>query len=198
MADDKDKKGDGEESGKKGGGLMPVIFVAIGAALGGAGTVVMSPSPTDEEAHHVRQEFLVAHPDSIELQFHPRPSSPGGPTRLARCIFKFEYRTSAYDPTGHGDSAGGGHGAPGGGGGKKGPQLSAEEKAFLEGMKLHWTPMEAAVLHLLSDYTESELIDNSRRDEITRRLQDLMTRVLFPSGEAVVERVYILQMLIQK
>ena len=197
MADEKEKK-DGEEApAKSGGGMMPLILVAVGAVLGGAGTTMLTGGG-GESAHAPppTPTFLIDHPDAIKAEFHPR--TQGGPTRLAICEFKFAYTTSAYDPRPAADAHAGGNHGYGGGGGAKGPTLKPAERAFLGAMQLRWDPMRAQVLKVFESYTEPELNDLSRRDEIERRLMVTMTDALYPEGNARVSRIYILKLLIQK
>lgn len=87
MADDKKKEEQGD--GKK-KGLPPIVMIAIGALVGGAGVVFAVPPKTIEKPVEPRVlEFVdVTHPDVIQTEFNPRQRAGKG---VARISFKFVY-----------------------------------------------------------------------------------------------------------
>ncbi|MFK7739082.1 MAG: hypothetical protein AB8H80_02075 [Planctomycetota bacterium] len=88
MADEKKKEEEGEEGKKK--GLPPIVMIAIGALVGGAGVVFAIPPKTVEvpveEPHY--EDIDVTHPDVIKKEFNPRTRAGKG---VARVSFKFVY-----------------------------------------------------------------------------------------------------------
>ena len=89
MADDK-KKEEGDE-GKKKKGLPPLVMIAIGAIVGGAGVVFAVPAKTVEveKPAPVFEDVFVTHPDVIKHEFNPRQRAGKG---LARVSLKFIYK----------------------------------------------------------------------------------------------------------
>lgn len=85
MADEKEKKDD--EGGKK-SPLMPIILVGVGAALGGAGVVMMNPKPAHEKhAPKPREIVDVLHSEDYSITFNPRD----GRQRVVRTRITFRY-----------------------------------------------------------------------------------------------------------
>ncbi|MCK5941043.1 MAG: hypothetical protein KAI24_03660 [Planctomycetes bacterium] len=88
MADDK-KKEDNEDEGKK-KGMSPLVMIAIGALVGGAGVVFAIPPKTVEvEVEVPPLEYVeVEHPDLIQKTFNPRQRAGKG---VAKVSFRFVY-----------------------------------------------------------------------------------------------------------
>ncbi len=91
MAEEKKKEADGKvlESKKK-KGLPPIVMIALGAIVGGAGVVFAVPPKTIVVKHEEpRKEFIdVVHPDAILHEFNPRSQAGKG---MARVELKFVY-----------------------------------------------------------------------------------------------------------
>lgn len=91
MAEEKKKDGDGKpDDGKKKKGLPPIVLIALGAIVGGAGVVFAVPPKVKEvkvEPPHFA-DVDITHPDSIKKTFNPRSRTGKG---TARCEFKFVY-----------------------------------------------------------------------------------------------------------
>lgn len=158
MAEDKEKKDNEDEGGKK-KGLPPIVLVAVGAALGGAGMVFMSPAP---EEHHEPAEpepeyKLLEHPDVIKLHFNPRQDRG---SMMARVEFRFVYKLDMMD-----------------------------EAAALKSIKDHWNQMYSRILLRLSRETPQGLKDPDNRAHIENDLITEMSLTLFPDGEQVVKQI---------
>jgi flagellar basal body-associated protein FliL len=73
MADDKDSKQVNAESGRRGRRLLPLLMVAAGAALGGAGVVLLGPQPKIETPKRQAPELVQReHPDAMDFTFNPQ------------------------------------------------------------------------------------------------------------------------------
>jgi flagellar basal body-associated protein FliL len=91
VSDDKKKEGDGKaDDGKKKKGLPPIVMIAVGAIVGGAGAVFAIPPKTVEikKAEPVYEMVDVLHPDVIQHEFNPRTKAGKG---IGRVHFKFRY-----------------------------------------------------------------------------------------------------------
>lgn len=88
MADDKKKEENNDEGKKK--GLSPLVMIAIGALVGGAGVVFAIPPKTVEvKVETPPPEYLeVEHPDVILHTFNPRQRAGKG---VAKVSFRFIY-----------------------------------------------------------------------------------------------------------
>lgn len=90
MADDKKKEGEEGKDGKAKKGLPPIVMIAVGAIVGGAGVVFAIPPKTVEvkveEPHY--EMIDVIHPDVIKTEFNPRTRAGKGISRIG---FKFVY-----------------------------------------------------------------------------------------------------------
>ena len=72
MADDKADKEGAQEARKK-SRLLPLLLVAIGAAVGGAGVVFLAPRPKIEAPKHEAPEMVLReHPDPMDFTFNPQ------------------------------------------------------------------------------------------------------------------------------
>lgn len=89
MADDKKTDGEGKEQVRK-KGLPPLILVAAGALLGGAGVVLGVPARPPETAKPVVHSYApVHHPDLLEFKFNPRTQAGRSHASVS---FYFAYR----------------------------------------------------------------------------------------------------------
>lgn len=91
MSEEKKKDSDPKTDGAKKKGLPPVILVAVGAILGGAGAVFAVPPKKVEVIREVQKHDLLdlKHPDKLEFTFNPKE-----PTGKAYCQVNvyFAYR----------------------------------------------------------------------------------------------------------
>lgn len=172
MADEKDKKKEEGEDGKK-KGLPPIVLVAVGAALGGAGTVFMLPTPEPDQAAHVPEVpeiERVLHPDAVEHNFNPRNNRSKA---MAQIHLKFIYKTYKDDAD-----------------------------AAHEEIKQHWEIMRSKVLFELQKQSPDELLHADNRPQLEKVLRETMTLSLFPAedgektGIAVVDEVLITKLLV--
>lgn len=150
MADDNKKEGDGKVDGGRKKGLPPIVLVAVGAALGGAGVVFAVP-PKKVEVHvqQAAHTFLsVQHPDLMEFQFNPR-SDVG--KKYASASFYFVY----------------------------GVRDDREDAAF-EAIKAHWDRARSNVLELLGSRTMSDLNADNGMRVLAKDLVDELDAALFP------------------
>lgn len=96
MADEKKKEDNPEEAKKK--GMSPLVMIAVGAVLGGAGVVFGVPAKTVEvEVHAPPPTILdIKHPDVITKTFNPKTRAGNA---VAKVSFRFRYECSedVYD-----------------------------------------------------------------------------------------------------
>lgn len=161
MSDDKKKDADPKaEAGKKKKGLPPVVMIAVGAILGGAGAVfAIPPKKVEVKVEEKKHEFnLVEHPDKIEITFNPTESSG-----KAYCSVTLGFIYEVRD--------------------------DREEEA-IEAMKANWRRNIDRVYELLMARTVRELKSQEGRAILRRELGEQMDRTLFPGkGEAKVARI---------
>ena len=172
MAEEKSKKEDGKAGKKK--GLPPLVLVAVGAALGGAGTVVMVPKPEPVHANPTPNVPKKVHADvekSIEHSFNPKVSRGKA---IAVVNFKFSYVTLEQD--------------------------SEEAQQMI---KRNWDRMTSKVLLLLADQTPKQIQDSENNLHLEKQLRETMTLTLFPpmegdkAGIAVVREILWMKKVVQ-
>lgn len=148
MADDKKKEGDGKDAKKK--GLPPIVLIAVGAAVGGAGVVFAVPPKTVEvKVQEPVHEYLqVQHPDIIAVQCNPRTQA-GKAYLSAEFYFVYTVRDDR------------------------------EEEAF-EAIKAGWDRARANVLMLFSNRSLAELQAENGKRVLTKDLADELDATLFP------------------
>ncbi|MCA8943644.1 MAG: hypothetical protein KDB80_13855 [Planctomycetes bacterium] len=160
MADDK-KKDDAEKEGGKKKGLPPIVLVAVGAALGGAGVVFFGPQPEPVEQHEPSEpkpEFkLFEHPDIVKMSFNPRQERGA---MGAQVEFQFVYKADAN-----------------------------HAKEVVEEIKTHWNLMHSRVLLRLSRETPKGLRDPENIPILEADLIREISMSLFPSEKAVVTQI---------
>lgn len=167
MADDKKKEDQGDEAKKK-KGLSPVIMIALGAIIGGAGVVfaippktetVVAPPPEFEEVH-------ITHPDLIEHAFNPRQRAGKGVMKIS---FKFVY-TVVQDK-----------------------EKKDVEHAAFDMIKENWDRAFGAAGSLLRSRTFEELNSESGETMLEHDLLEMLTEKLFhshlPEGEEPIAKV---------
>lgn len=151
MAEEKKKEGDGKaDEGKKKKGLPPIVLIAVGAIVGGAGVVFAIPPKVKEvkvEAPHF-EEIDVTHPDPIKKTLNPRSRTGKG---TARVEFKFVYTVLE----------------------------NREEEAF-ESIKTHWEQANSNALMLLKNRSMEELQSDLGMRTLEKDLIDELDRVMFP------------------
>lgn len=154
------KQDDAAEGGKK-KGLPPIVLVALGAALGGAGVVFMSPAPEPVEHHEPAEpepEYkLFEHPDLVKLHFNPRQDRGA---MVAKVEFQFVYKADAN----HADKA-------------------------VEDIKTHWNQMYSRVLLRMSRETPKGLRDPDNKPHLENDLVREISLSLFPDEDAVVTQI---------
>jgi flagellar basal body-associated protein FliL len=172
VAEDKKKEADGKaEDGKKKKGLPPVVMIAIGAIVGGAGVVFAVPPKTVEvkveEKHHELVD--VTHPDPVKHEFNPRTKAGKG---IARVELKFVYTV----------------------------REDREAEAF-EAIKEKWDLLRSNILLILKTRSMEELQSESGMRSLERDIIDDLDRTLFPGKKdekvARVSRVMWAQWLMQ-
>lgn len=152
MADDK-KKEDNKDEGKK-KGMSPLVMIAVGALVGGAGVVFAIPPKTVEvkvEAPPVH-DIDVEHPDLIRNEFNPRQRAGKG---VARVSFRFVY-TVRED----------------------------QQDAAFEQIKLNWNTARSYSLKLLRGRSRSELESETGLSVLEHDMKEELTRAFFESSGA--------------
>lgn len=160
MAEEKKKEADAKpEDGKKKKGLPPIVMIALGAIVGGAGVVFAVPPKVIEkkveEPHW--EDIDVTHPDVLQHEFNPRTKAGKGMVRVA---FKFVYTV----------------------------REDREEQAF-EQVKTHWEQANSNTLLLLKTRSMEELQSEAGVRFLEKDLIDDLDRVLFPAGQDKVAKV---------
>ena len=158
MADDKKKEADGKaEDGKKKKGLPPVVMIAVGAVLGGAGVVFAIPPKTVEVPAPVvvLHDEQVEHPDKMEFRFNPRAQAGKA---YANITFTFEYSVR-----------------------------EDKKDAAFEAIKHGWGRARSNVIELMCGMTAQELQSTSGKRILAKSLIETLDGTLFPAdgGEKV-------------
>lgn len=160
MSDDKKKEADPKaEEGKKKKGLPPIVMIAVGAIVGGAGVVFAIPPKTVEVKveEPVYELVDVRHPDSIKVTFNPRTKAGKG---TARVEFKFVYRV----------------------------REDLEEQAF-EQIKANWEQANSNALMLLRKRSMEELQSETGMQILAADLIADLDRTLFATAEPRIAKV---------
>ncbi len=150
MADDKKKDGEQKDDGKKKKGLPPLVLIAVGAAVGGAGVVfAVPPKQVEVKVEEPAHELLtIQHPDLIEFQFNPKTQAGKA---YANAGFYFVYVV----------------------------RDDREHEAF-EAIKAHWDRARSKVLLLLAGRTMQELNAENGKTVLAKDLADELDATLFP------------------
>ena len=149
MAEEKTKDaGQKVEAKKK--GLPPIVMVALGAILGGAGVVFAVPPKTIEVTKEIKPAELVdvTHPDVIQHEFNPRTKAGKG---MGRVALKFVYRVREDE----------------------------EDKAFAM-IRDNWEQANSNVLLILKTRSMEELGSESGMRTLEKDILDDLDRTLFP------------------
>lgn len=152
MAEDKKKDGDGkaDDGKKKKKGLPPIVMIALGAIVGGAGVVFAVP-PKEKVVkveEPVYELIDVRHPDEITHEFNPKSKAGRG---IARVSFKFVYTV----------------------------REDLEKDAFAL-IKERWEEAKSNSLEVLANRSIEELNTDSGRRMLDKDLIDDLDRTLFP------------------
>ena len=159
-----EKKDAGDEPEKKGGIMKPLILVAAGAVLGGAGVVVAVPKE-DPNAHSKEvkdpgSKRLLC-PDPFAMTFNPRVNS-GKALASLKIKFVYEVKWHSHDE-------------------KEQHEQLAEVNGFI---KTHWDEADAAIQRIL----RNTHIDTFQGDEaellLKEDIKDELMYRLFPVNEA--------------
>lgn len=160
MAEDKKKDGDGKtDEGKKKKGLPPIVLIALGAVVGGAGVVFAVPPKVVEkkvEEPHF-DDIDITHPDQIQHEFNPRTKAGKSMVRVA---FKFVYTVR-----------------------------SDREQAAFDELKKNWEEANSRALLLLKTRSFEELNTEAGIRILENDMIADLDRALFPAGESKVAHV---------
>lgn len=159
MAEEKKKEADGKaEAGKK-KGLPPLVMIAIGAIVGGAGVVFAVPPKVVEKKVEERryEEIDVTHPDVIQHEFNPVVKAGKSMVRVA---LKFVYTV----------------------------REDLETEAF-EQVKANWEEANSNTLLLLKTRSMEHLNSEAGVRFLEKDLIDDLDHTLFPAGPDKVAKV---------
>jgi flagellar basal body-associated protein FliL len=147
VADDKKKEDSNDEGKKK--GLSPLVMIAIGALVGGAGVVFAIPPKTVEvEVEAPPLEYVeVEHPDLILHTFNPRQRAGKG---VAKVSFRFVFTV----------------------------REDLQDAAY-EAMKLHWNMANSKVLSVLRSRSVKELQSETGERMLEHDLIKALNEVFF-------------------
>jgi len=148
-----DKEPENEDNGGKKKGMPPVVFIALGAILGGAGVVFGLPSDGGAHQQHAEPapKLLHVHPASNVMTFTFNPRSTAG-KHFGTVSFTFGYKVLEPD--------------------------LADSKALL---KQRWKAAESAINKLLRS-THYEEWGSDGIDLIEKEVRDELTYQLFPGA----------------
>ena len=157
MADDKKKEDSNDEGKKK--GMSPLVMIAIGALVGGAGVVFAIPPKTVEVVVETPPpEYLeVEHPDLILHTFNPRQRAGKG---VAKVSFRFVFTV----------------------------REDLHDQAY-EAMKQHWNMANSKVLSVLRSRSVKELQSETGERMLEHDLIQALNEVFFhvDDGEPIAE-----------
>ncbi len=153
MAEEKTKDADPKAGAGKKKGLPPIVMIAVGAIVGGAGVVFAVPPKTIavKEEVKVPQTIDVTHPDLIQHEFNPRTKAGKG---IGRVALKFVYRV----------------------------REDMEDTAFQQ-IKEHWEQANSNVLLILKTRSMEELGSESGVRTLEKDILDDLDRTLFPGEQ---------------
>ena len=179
MADEKDQStGEQAEEQKKSkkSALPLVLMVLLGAVLGGAGVVFLTPKPPAAPHGPPPSDIrLYDHPDPMEFTINPVVERGH---KQAMIHFLFTYKADSKDVV----SA-----APGGdAGGHGGGADTGHLPPVLESIKVNWNRAYSRCLEVLSNQRAETLLDPDGKRMVKRMLIDELSVTLFPDGVATV------------
>ena len=167
-------------------GLLPVLLVAVGAAIGGAGVVVLSPKPLPVEPGPPAPEIVAyEHPEPLAFVFNPQVKRG---SKTAQVEIKFVYeadrRLVEGDRPRGGESAGGE------------PATAVRLPPVLDAIKTYWNKASARCFEVLSNQDVDTLQSPDGKRYIKRLLIDELNATLFPEQQAKVVDVYLMKMIV--
>lgn len=181
MAEDKEQPK--EEQAEKKKGLPAIVLICVGAALGGAGVVVMTPpAPVHVQKEEPKIE-LFEHPDKMEFTFNPQARRG---YKSAIVSFVFVYKADRKDVERDPDAAAGG--GEGHAGGEEGS--SEGLPPVLAAIKKHWNRARSRALEILSNQTAETLNSPEGKQHLKALLIEALTDAFFPDGIASVHDIY--------
>jgi len=151
VADDKKKEENSDETKKK--GMSPLVMIAIGALVGGAGVVFAIPPKTVEvKVETPPPEYVeVEHPDLILKTFNPRQRAGKG---VAKVSFRFVYTV----------------------------REDLQDQAF-EALQKHWNMANSKALSLLRSRSIKELNSESGERVLEHDLIGVLNEEFFHADE---------------
>lgn len=157
----KPKEGEKPEPKKK-KRIAPLIFVAVGAALGGAGVALLAPKPKPAELQHPKEPELVhvQCADKMEFTFNPKVER-GRMTGVVSFYFVVRHRDD-----------------------KK------EEERVNRLIKDNWERGRSRVLEVLMSQSAAELQAPDGKKHLRKQICDELSVTFFMGGEALVADVY--------
>ena len=185
LADDKEKNEESQEGAPKKKSMLPILMVVVGAVLGGAGVVVMTPKPEPEEHGPPPADIrLYDHPVAMEFTINPVVER-GHKQAMIHFLFTYKADSKDVQPP---DGAGGGGGGHGGGHGG-GAEAPAELPPVLDAIKVNWNLAYSRCLEVLSNQKASTLVDPDGKRRLKRLLIEELSATLFPDGIAAVDDI---------
>lgn len=159
MADAKEAKPAPEGEGKQRAGMKPVLFLAAGAVLGGAGVVFMAPpkevvkmvGPPQVEIEQVEL------PDLWEFTFNPRVERG---YKVAQVSFYIVYKQEKH-----------------------------KEAQVTKTLKTNWNRAYSRCMEVLKNTPPTTLGSMDGMQKLRARLRDELSASLFPDGVATVDDI---------
>ncbi len=158
MSADANKPKEGEQPPVKKKGLPPVILVAVGAALGGAGVVFLAPKPqpAGQGVHKEPEYETVQCADKMSFLFNPKSDSGNKQARIS-LYFVVKQRKDKH-----------------------------EEDKVNGLIKANWERAKSRVLEVLMSQTVPQLRSAEGKQHLRKMVIDELTLTFFLRGEAQV------------
>ena len=160
--EEEEQKEQQEEPGKKKKGklMSALVFVALGAAVGGAGVAVFTPLPTKQEDTGNRApEFELVEYDDI-MKFLVNPQAERGGRITARIGFRFVCKRDKH-----------------------------KSKQVLKSIKAYWNKAYSRCLMVISNQDVKFLATAEGKQALRKTLVDELSLTLFPGGLATIEDI---------
>lgn len=184
MAEDKEQPKEEQAEGKK-KGLPAIVLICVGAALGGAGVVVMTPAPPVHVEKEEPKIELFEHPDKMEFTFNPQAERG---YKSAIVSFVFVYKADRKDVEGDGHAEASGEGGGHGGGGEE--AAGEDLPPVLAAIKKHWNRARSRAFEILSNQSAETLNSPEGKRHLKALLIEALTDAFFPDGIATVHDIY--------
>ena len=186
MADEKEQTEESQEPAKKKKKLLPILMVLLGAVLGGAGVVFLTPEPEHRDQGPPPPDIrLYDHPTPMEFTVNPVVERG---SKTAMVHFLFTYKADHRDVQSGGDA--GAHGAVAEGD-------AAELSPVLKSIAINWNRAYSRCLEVLSNQPASVFVDPEGKRRLKRTLIDELSATLFPDGIATVDDILWKKMFVQ-